>query len=65
MAENVVDLRLLDEGEAAEVLGLKPRFLRELRGRGEITFRKVGRYVRYGREDLEEFRERCRQERAG
>lgn len=52
----IVDLKLLDEAEAAQALGLKPRMLRDCRRRGEINFRRVGKkLIRYSRADLEEF----------
>lgn len=49
---------LLTEDEAGEVLGLKPRFLRDLRRTGEITYVRVATRVFYRHEDLDEFVER-------
>ena len=46
---------LLSEGEAVELLSVKARLLRELRGRREIGFVRVGRNIRYRIEDIEEF----------
>ena len=46
---------LVTEPEAANLLSVKPRLLRELRRRREIDFVRVGRNIRYRREDLEEF----------
>jgi excisionase family DNA binding protein len=58
----IVDLKLLDEAAAAQALGLKPRMLRDRRRRGEISFRRIGRLIRYARADLEEFVERSKVE---
>jgi len=46
--------RLLRTDEAAEILGLSPRTLEALRVRGGgPTYLKVGRLVRYDREDID------------
>ena len=58
---DVADIRLLTEAEAALELGLPERSLRDIRGRKEISFRRHGvRGVRYMRADLVEFVERMR-----
>ena len=46
---------LMTEEQAAEVLGVRARLLRDLRRRGDIGFLKVGRLVRYRRQDLQRF----------
>jgi len=51
---------LVDEREAAAIIGLKPRMLRDVRRRGEIEFVRVGRMIRYRREALEQFVDRMR-----
>jgi excisionase family DNA binding protein len=46
---------LLTEEEAARLLGVKSRLMRDLRGQKRIGFVRVGRLVRYRREDVERF----------
>ena len=48
--------QLLTDVEAADFLGLKPKTLARWRWKGQgPVFRKVGRKVRYARNDLEEY----------
>lgn len=49
---------LLTEDEAAVLLGVKPRLLRDLRAQRRIGFIRVGRLVRYRPTDLEDFIEK-------
>lgn len=58
--EAVLPTRLLNETEAARVLGLSPGTLRKLRSTGalegglpEIPFVRMGRAIRYDLRDLE------------
>ena len=61
MSEGViVGLELLKETDAAVALGLRPRALKDFRRRGEVSYRRIGRQVRYTREDLAEFIARAR-----
>ena len=51
---------LLTEKEVAEHLGLRPKTLARWRWKGQgPRFRKVGRKVRYAREDLDEYIAGC------
>lgn len=43
------------EPEAAEILGLHPRTLRRRRMDKEIGFLRDGRWIRYTREDIENY----------
>ena len=45
----------LNVDEAAEYLGVKVRFVRRLVNERRITFYKVGRYVRFDPEVLDQF----------
>jgi excisionase family DNA binding protein len=57
MTENAAPV-LLTEDEAASILGVKPRLMRDLRGQRRIGFVRVGRLIRYRRHDLDEFIEK-------
>ena len=57
----MTDLTLFTEPQAASALNLKPRFLRELRRRGKVNFRRVGASIRYTHADLEAFIASCEQ----
>ena len=46
---------LLTEEEAAGLLGVKARLMRDLRAQKRIGFVKVGRLVRYRRKDVERY----------
>lgn len=46
---------LLDEAQAAEVLGITARQLRDMRYRRQIRFVRVGRLVRFRPEHLEAY----------
>ncbi len=46
---------LLTEEQAAAVLGVKPRLMRDLRAQRRIGFVRVGRLVRYRQSDLSAF----------
>jgi len=55
--------RLLTEGEAAELLAIKPDTLRRWRwSGGGPKYRKMGRAVRYAPRDLTAFMERATRE---
>jgi excisionase family DNA binding protein len=51
--------RLLNNNEAAELLGISPYSLRGKVSRREIKFVKFGRRVLFRKEDLLELIERC------
>ena len=53
---------LLTVQQAADALGTPVRFVRRLIAERRITYRKVGRYVRIARGDLERFVEAGRVE---
>lgn len=44
---------LLDVGQAAERLGVTPRFIRRLVFERRVAYIKVGKYVRFDASDLE------------
>ncbi|MDH3294410.1 MAG: helix-turn-helix domain-containing protein [Acidimicrobiia bacterium] len=46
-------LPLLDVGQAAERLGVTPRFVRRLVFERRLAYIKVGKYVRFDLDDLE------------
>ena len=46
---------LLDVDEAAERLGVPPRFVRRLVAERRIAFCKIGRYVRFEPSEVEAF----------
>ncbi|TPG13170.1 helix-turn-helix domain-containing protein [Sphingomonas oligophenolica] len=51
---------LLNEAEAAEVLRISPRLLRDLRTQGRVAYVKIGsRRILYRLSDLEEYIQRC------
>ena len=46
---------LLDLDGAARYLGVEPRMVRRLQTERKVAFVKVGRYVRFRREDLDAY----------
>ena len=50
---------LLSEQRTAGELGVEPHCLRDCRKRGEIQFHRIGKFVRYSREQIEDFKRRC------
>jgi hypothetical protein len=52
---------LLPEPAAAAILGVEPHVLRDARKRHEIDFHRVGKFVRYSREQIDAYKHRTRQ----
>lgn len=50
---------LLTEQRAAAELNVADHNLRDARKRGEIQFFKIGKFVRYSREQLDAYKQRC------
>lgn len=46
---------LLTQEQAAEVLGVTPRYVRDMRARNVLPYVKVGKLVRFRRSDLVAF----------
>jgi excisionase family DNA binding protein len=55
MSSTALHRRPLDVAEAAEYLGMKPRFIRRLIDERRIPFFKVGRFVRLDPDVLDRF----------
>ena len=58
---SVLTDRLIDDGQAAQILGCSKALMRKMRllGTGPVYF-KVGRLVRYAPADLQSYMEACR-----
>ena len=50
---------LLTAEQVADLLGTTPRHVRRLVFERRITYRKLGRYVRFHPADVEDYVERC------
>lgn len=50
---------LLTEEEAASFLNVHPQTLRKVRARGQIAFVRIGRSIRYSKEEVVSFVERA------
>lgn len=51
--------KLLTLEQVADQLGTTPRHVRRLVFERRITYRKLGRYVRFHPDDVEDYIERC------
>jgi excisionase family DNA binding protein len=51
--------KLLTTEQVAEQLGTTPRHVRRLVFERRITYRKLGRYVRFHPDDVDDYIERC------
>jgi hypothetical protein len=50
---------LISEPEAAAHLGVEAHVLRDARGRREIQYHRIGKFVRYDRAQIEAYKQRC------
>jgi hypothetical protein len=61
MDENLKNVPLLTETDFAKAVCLAPVTIRKKRGRGEISFYRFGRAIRYSWAMVEEFKQRHKQ----
>jgi hypothetical protein len=51
---------LVSEPAAAAEVGVEPHVLRDARGKRQIEFFRIGKAVRYSRQQIEAYKQRCR-----
>lgn len=56
MANEFLDFPLITEKDFAKAVGLAPVTIRKRRERGELSFYRFGRAIRYSRPMVEEFK---------
>lgn len=57
---NGIDPMVVDEDQAAQMLGISRRMVFEFRSKGELQYVKLGRLIRYRVSDIQTFLERKR-----
>ena len=57
---NGIDPMVVDEDQAAQMLGISRRMVFEFRSKGELRYVKLGRLIRYRVSDIQAFLERKR-----
>ena len=57
---NGIDPMVVDEDQAAQMLGISRRMVFEFRSKGELQYVKLGRLIRYRVSDIQAFLERKR-----
>jgi excisionase family DNA binding protein len=57
---NGIDPMVVDEDQAAQMLGISRRMVFEFRSKGELQYVKLGRLIRYRVSDIQMFLERKR-----
>lgn len=57
---NRIDPMVVDEDQAAQMLGISRRMVFEFRSKGELQYVKLGRLIRYRVADIQAFLERKR-----
>jgi excisionase family DNA binding protein len=55
-----IDPMVVDEDQAAQMLGISRRMVFEFRSKGELQYVKLGRLIRYRVSDIQAFLERKR-----
>ena len=55
-----IDPMVVDEDQAAQMLGISRRMVFEFRSKGELQYVKLGRLIRYRVSDIQTFLERKR-----
>ena len=55
---NGIDPMVVDEDQAAQMLGISRRMVFEFRSKGELQYVKLGRLIRYRVSDIQTFLER-------
>jgi hypothetical protein len=65
MVNQVLDLPLITEKEFARAVGLAPVTIRKRRGRGDLSFYRFGRAIRYSRAMVEDFKRKNLHNAAG